>query len=161
MLALLHHETAKPGRHAPGIHCSNQPHAASSILEAAISSVGPFGRDINNHMQEVRSAKAVRLVSDAQIRTMTSLINTVVDLSFFDEIEEQEIFEYSVCRIVEVIATVLPPLFVEMVRIKDPAQGVHLSQRTSDIGARMHQHVQQNVVLPFLVGSYAFIITSH
>ena len=24
----------------------------------------------------------------------------------------------------------------------------------------MHQHVQQNVVLPFLVGSYAFIITS-
>ena len=46
---------------------------------------------------------------------MTSLINRVVNLSFFDEMEEQEIFEYSVCRIIDHVAEVLPPTFEELV----------------------------------------------
>ena len=98
-------------------------------------------------MQQVRSEKAKKLVSNEEVRVMTSLINRVVDLDFFDEIEEQEIFEYSVCRIIDEIAGVLPPTYVELVRSAH-IQGID-DQLASALTHRMEAHVQTLVQLVF------------
>ena len=43
------------------------------------------------------------------------IINNFVDLPFFTEEQEQEIFEFSVCRLVERLAQVLPNEVINMI----------------------------------------------
>mmetsp|Transcript_25768 Transcript_25768/g.79272 ORF Transcript_25768/g.79272 Transcript_25768/m.79272 type:complete len:397 (+) Transcript_25768:63-1253(+) len=55
-----------------------------------------------------RSARGRLLLSDAEVTTVAHLINDVVDLPFFNEEEEQDIFEFSVAHFVEQLAHALP-----------------------------------------------------
>ncbi|KAK7237524.1 hypothetical protein SO694_00099093 [Aureococcus anophagefferens] len=80
-----------------------------------------------------RSRRAKMLMSDVEVSAAAQLINNFVDLDFYDEDEEQEIFErprgvfsrapgrhatrarFSVCRLVEDLAAALPNEMINLV----------------------------------------------
>lgn len=59
-----------------------------------------------------RSWRAKQLMSDTEVSNVALLINNLVDLEFFDENEEQEIFEFCVCKLVEKLADCLPNEYI-------------------------------------------------
>ena len=80
-----------------------------------------------------RSKRATMLMSDAEVSATARIINNFVDLDYYDEDEEQEIFErprgvfsrapgrhatrarFSVCRLVEDLAAALPNEMINLV----------------------------------------------
>ena len=59
-----------------------------------------------------RSPRAQLLMGDAEVEACARLINDLVDLAFFDEEDEQEIFEFCVCHVAEVLSLRLPNRFL-------------------------------------------------
>ena len=55
-----------------------------------------------------RSPRAQMIMTDDEVSAVATLVNHFVDLSFYDEDEEQELFEFSICRLVEDLSQVLP-----------------------------------------------------
>ena len=53
--------------------------------------------------------------SDDEVVAAAELINNLVDLGYFTEEQEQEIFEFAVCRLVDDLVTVLPNEMINLV----------------------------------------------
>jgi hypothetical protein len=62
-----------------------------------------------------REARGRGCLTDAEVVQCAEIINNFVDLPFFTEEQEQEIFEFSVCRLVERLAQVLPNEVINMI----------------------------------------------
>jgi len=93
-----------------------------------------------------RSARARALMSDAEVRTVAQLINDVVDLPFYDEDEEQEIFEFSVLRVVETLAAALPNEMIYHVHSEKAMAPAHAKA----FEARLRQWLYARCDAPFL-----------
>eukprot|EP01052_Picozoa_sp_SAG31_P030491 SAG31_NODE_3131_length_4641_cov_1.488771_3_plen_267_part_00 len=91
-------------------------------------------------------------ISEEEVSTVARLINYCIDLDYFNEDEEQTIFEHAVAASVDAIANVLPEPFAELVirtqsnhgRIGIDAAMAH------DISTRLMKHVRAKVPLPYL-----------
>ena len=76
-----------------------------------------------------REARGRGCLTDAEVVQCAEIINNFVDLPFFTEEQEQEIFEFSVCRLVERLAQVLPNEVINMIH-SDPVSYTHLTLPT-------------------------------
>ncbi|KAJ8601445.1 hypothetical protein CTAYLR_005945 [Chrysophaeum taylorii] len=93
-----------------------------------------------------RSARARQLMSDAEVSSVAQLINNLVDLEFYGEDEEQEIFEFSVCHLVEQLATSLPNEVIFQVHSEKEMSKEHAKH----FECQLRKWLYQRCDLPFL-----------
>ena len=88
-------------------------HTTSSLYEQEVALVPLSERYVGTRVE--RSPRAKMLMADEEVEACAKLINDLVDLAFFDEEDEQEIFEFSVCHVVEVLSLRLPNRIIGLV----------------------------------------------
>lgn len=93
-----------------------------------------------------RSWRAKQLMSDTEVSNVALLINNLVDLEFFDENEEQEIFEFCVCKLVEKLAECLPNEYIFQVHSEKSMGKEHA--KTFEL--RLRHWLYGHCDLPFL-----------
>ena len=98
----------------------------------------------------VRSERAVLLMSDSEVSKVAHVINAVVDLPFYDEEEEQDIFEFCVARLVEHLAGDLPLSIIYHVHSEEAVDKAH----AKDMEERLKKYLYSKceTELPFLEG---------
>ena len=93
-----------------------------------------------------RSPRAKLLMSDPEVEACARLINDLLDLAFFDEEDEQEIFEFCVCHVAEVLSLRLPNRVLAMIH-----NSKRMPQSDADaIERNICEWVFDYVELPFL-----------
>ena len=111
----------------------------------AFSSLEPLAtRYVGTRVE--RSPRALVLMNDSEVEACARLINDLVDLDFFDEEDEQEIFEFSVCHVAEVLSFRLPNRVIELVH-NDKTMTV---DEAEGFGRKLLAHCLGHVDLPFL-----------
>ena len=93
-----------------------------------------------------RSPRAKLCMSDNEIISTAKLINDLVDLSFFDEFQEQEIFEFSVVHMIDLVSERLPNEFIRLVH----SHQVMPKEDADRFEQRMSLWLFQHAELPFL-----------
>ncbi|KAK7253422.1 ABC transporter [Aureococcus anophagefferens] len=93
-----------------------------------------------------RSPRAKLCLSDNEVVHTSHLINDLVDLVWFDEAQEQEIFEFCVLKIIDTIAHNLPNEFIRLVHSKQVMPKVAADK----FEAAMSRWLFAEVQLPFL-----------
>ena len=93
-----------------------------------------------------RSPRAKLCLSDNEVVHTSHLINDLVDLVWFDEAQEQEIFEFCVLKIIDTIAHNLPNEFIRLVHSKQVMPKVAADK----FEAAMSRWLFAEVHLPFL-----------
>lgn len=93
-----------------------------------------------------RSVRAKQLMSDREVSTVAHLINDLVDLECFDEDEEQEIFEFAVCRLVEKLADCLPNEYIFQVH----SEKTMCKEDAKKLDVKLTKWLNQQCDLPFL-----------
>ena len=89
-----------------------------------------------------------KIISKSETKTIATLINRVVDLDFFDERQEQQIFEHAVGQVVDVISDILPPAYRELIA-NETDIGID-EELARQLTRRLEKHVRANVSLPYL-----------
>lgn len=88
------------------------------------------------------------MMSDAEIVSVATLINDMVDLQFFDEAEEQIIFEHCVRNVATEIERALTPVHLSMIHA-GLRQGIS-EEHAQCLQKRLFEHVDMTVKFPFL-----------
>ncbi|KAH8051306.1 ATPase [Aureococcus anophagefferens] len=91
-------------------------------------------------------AEPALCLSDNEVVHTSHLINDLVDLVWFDEAQEQEIFEFCVLKIIDTIAHNLPNEFIRLVHSKQVMPKVAADK----FEAAMSRWLFAEVQLPFL-----------
>lgn len=77
-----------------------------------------------------------------------SLINTLVDMDYFSEEEEQEIFEHSVVVILSEVEQILPQMFLQVVlQAREKGMDDDVAEK---LRSRLDTYVKSRVQLPYL-----------
>ncbi len=92
---------------------------------------------------------ATTIVQQHEIGHIASLVNAVVDLEFFDEDQEQEIFEDAVIQVLQVLDCVLPHPYKQLVVASSDAAGLpdHMAE---ELKFRLETYIEHNLKLPCL-----------
>lgn len=85
----------------------------ASLLES-ISLLCPWDDRRKLGWRHVRTPRGRAIASDEEVRRTAELINRLVDLPFWEEEQEQELFEAAVSKCLEAIAENLPPPFFDL-----------------------------------------------
>lgn len=96
-----------------------------------------------------RDRSATTIVQQHEIVHIASLVNAVVDLEFFDEDQEQEIFEDAVVKVLRVLDDVLPHPYKQLVVASPNAPGLP-DQVAEELKLRLEAHIEQTLTLPCL-----------
>ena len=84
-----------------------------------------------------------------EIRHIADLINAVIDLEYFDELEEQEIFEHAVETILNFIDVVLPHPYKQLV-VSACETGIS-NKMAEPLKLRLEKYCLKSIDLPQLV----------
>lgn len=93
--------------------------------------------------------RATSIVQHHEISHIATLVNAVVDLEFFNESEEQEIFEDAVAEVLRVLDSVLPHPYKKLVVAASDASGLP-DREAEDLKQRLEAHIEANLRLPCL-----------
>jgi len=80
---------------------------------------------------------------------IATLINALVDMDYFTEEEEQELFEHAVMLVLDKIEEILPSPIMRLVLETDFEDGVD-DEMANTMRDRLLEYVKRNVSLPYL-----------
>ena len=83
------------------------------------------------------------------VSKIATMINALVDMDYFTEEEEQEIFEHSVCLVLHEIEKALPEKVIRLILEVDNEDGVE-DELAQTLYERLQEHVTRYVSLPYL-----------
>jgi len=94
-----------------------------------------------------RSDRSRVVVRDEELKRIAALINKLVDLPFWSEEQEQELFENAVADCLDVISSTLPPPFFDI--LHTPENGLGKEQRV-DLTKNLVTMCRSHCLLPYL-----------
>lgn len=83
------------------------------------------------------------------VSKIATMINALVDMEYFTEEEEQEIFEHSVCLVLHEIEKALPDTVIRLIIEADDEDGVD-DDLAATLNERLLDYVTKEVSLPYL-----------
>ena len=139
----FHTEISRRGREGPlesrvcSTACFHAPHANntsegegkrqkdSSFFGLVFGAVVIVMLDVRRSLcEEEQSPPQGQLMSKDSIEKIATLINALVDMDYFTEEEEQEIFEHAVTMVLHEIERILPPPVLRLVIHSDDKDGI-------------------------------------
>jgi hypothetical protein len=97
----------------------------------------------------VKQSKKMLLSTPQQVQKIAGLINALVDMEYWTESEEQQIFEHAVKLVLEAIETMLPEPMLRLVIYSDDDDG--LDEEAADtLRSRLVEYCKWKLKLPFL-----------
>ncbi|EKX51518.1 hypothetical protein GUITHDRAFT_102782 [Guillardia theta CCMP2712] len=99
--------------------------------------------------EEEQSPPQGQLMSKDSIEKIATLINALVDMDYFTEEEEQEIFEHAVTMVLQEIERILPPPVLRLVIHSDDKDGID-EEHAESMKSRLIEFVKWNIKIPYL-----------
>ena len=90
------------------------------------------------------------MIPDEHIDRITTLVNELVDLDFFDEDSEQRIFDDMIRKIVSTLEEIMPEDYHLLVQHKHPLGGGLSKEHADEIESRAVKYVQCLLSFPYL-----------